>query len=192
MPSRAPIDWSLVRMKFEAGQSAYAISQDLGGRPTKQGIAKRAAREGWQQGNGSELTVAQGLPIVERARDLSGPTKCSAERIAIILAAVSQGAPEGLAASAAGISADTLRKWKRQDPQLGEQLRIARAAKISEWIGHIDRAAHRDWKAADRLISAAPEMTDWSQAGSHGGVTVVLNIDRDGKGVTVEGETVPR
>ena len=180
MPSQAPIDWKLVRLKYEAGQTAYAISQDLGGRPTKQGIAKRAAREGWTQGNANSLTVAESLPIVERARALTGPTKCTPERIAIILDAVAQGAPESLAAQAAGVCADTLRHWKGRDPQLAEQLRIARAGKLAEWVGHIDKAAQRDWKAADRLLAAAPEMQDWSQAGSHGGITVVLNIDRDG------------
>ena len=55
---KGPIDWQLVRMKFESGQSPYAISRDLGGRPTKQGIAKRAAREGWKVTDNSVVNVA--------------------------------------------------------------------------------------------------------------------------------------
>jgi hypothetical protein len=175
---KLPIDWDLVRLKYEAGQTPYAISRDLGGRPSKQGIVKRASKEGWTVTDSSTLAVAAELPIVKRAQALTGPTKCTAERVAFILELVGRGASVKLAATAAGINPKTLKKWSEDDPQLGEQLRQARAGKLAEWIGHIDTAAQRDWKAADRLLQAAPEAEDFSQH-QQGGITIVLNIDRD-------------
>jgi len=183
---RGPIDWQLVQMKFEAGQSPYAISRDLGGRPTKQGIAKRAKREGWQADASGVLSVAAELPIVKRAQMLTGPTKCSAERVAFILDLVGRGASIKLAATAAGINPKTLKQWQASDPQFAEQLRQARAGKLAEWIAHIDSAAARDWKAADRLLQASPEAEDFSQH-QVGGITVVLNIDRE-HGALIEGQ----
>ena len=176
-----PIDWQVVRMRYEAGQSAYKISQDLGGRPTKQGISKRANKEGWVKGNGSAITVASQLPIVKQAIALAGttgaPSKCTPERVGFILDLVSRGASEKLAASAAGVCQDTLTNWKRKDRQLEEQLRQARAGKLAEWISRIDDASQRDWKAADRLLQASPEAEEYNHQQT-GGITIVLNIDR--------------
>lgn len=178
-------------MKFEAGQTPYAISRDLGGRPTKQGVAKRAAREGWQAQANSTVSVAAELPIVKRAQMLTGPTKCTAERVAFILELVGRGSSIKLAATAAGINPKTLKQWTDQDPQFAEQLRQARAGKLAEWIGHIDGAASRDWKAADRLLQAAPEAEDFSQH-QQGGITIVLNIDRDAaQGPVIDAEASP-
>lgn len=175
-------------MRFEGGQTPYAISRDLGGRPSKQGIAKRAQRENWQVLINGPLSVASELPIVKRAQALAGPGKATAERVAFVLELVGKGASIKLAASAAGISPKTLKRWQEQDPQLAEQLRQARAGKLSEWISHIDSAAARDWKAADRLLQAAPEAEDFSQQ-AHGGITVVLNIDRDARdSVTIDSQ----
>ena len=188
MPKLPPIDWQLVRLKYEAGDSPYKIATDLGNRPTKQGIAKRANGEGWVRGKGSALTVAAELPIVRQALSLSGPTKATAERVGFVLDLISRGATETLAARAAGIAPETLKRWKAQDPQLAEQLRQARAGKLAEWIAHIDQAAARDWKAADRLLQASGDIEGFTTA-QHGGVTVVLNIDRDGpvKGTVIDG-----
>ncbi len=175
--ARLPIDWDQVRLRFEAGQTPYAISQDLGGRPSKQGIAKRAHKEGWTRRENA-LSIAEQLPIVERARALTGPTKCTAERIAFVLELVGKGSPIKLAASAAGISDKTLKRWMADDPQLEEQVRQARAGKLSEWISHIDRHSERDWKAADRLLQVSPDAGDFNQVNT-GGITIVLNIDRE-------------
>jgi len=174
---KLPIDWSLVRMKYEAGDSAYKIAQDLGGRPTKQGISRRAKAEAWARHN-NPLVIARELPIVKRAQLLTGPSKCTAERVAFILELVGKGSNVKLACSAAGIGEKTLKRWCNDDQQLSEQLRQARAGKLAEYVSHIDAAASRDWKAADRLLQVAPEAEDYSQQ-QVGGITIVLNIDRD-------------
>jgi hypothetical protein len=179
------IDWDVIRVRFEGGQTPYAISKALGGAPSKQGIAKRAEREGWQVRPNAPLAVAEQLPIVKRAQSLAGPGKATAERVAFILELVGKGASLKLAASAAGITPKTLKRWQDEDPQLVEQLRQARAGKLAEWVSHIDSAAARDWKAADRLLQAAPEAEDYSQQQA-GGITVVLNIDRDNDGIIID------
>jgi hypothetical protein len=185
-----PIDWQLIRVRFEGGQTPYAISRDLGGRPSKQGIAKRAKKEGWQVAVNGSMAIAERLPIVKQAQALTGPGKATAERVAFILELVGRGASIKLAASAAGINPKTLKRWQSEDPQLAEQIRQARAGKLAEWIAHIDSAAARDWKAADRLLQASPEAEDFSQQ-QHGGITVVLNIDRDNPdGVTIDSKPI--
>lgn len=184
---KAPIDWELIRLRFEAGNTPYAIARDLGGRPTKQGIAKRAQKQGWKVRDNALLNVTAELPIVKRAQDLAGPGKATAERVAFILELVGKGASIKLAASAAGITPKTLKRWQQDDAQLAEQLRQARAGKLAEWISRIDDASARDWKAADRLLQTSPEAEDFSQHQT-GGITVVLNIDRDSQqtGVTID------
>jgi hypothetical protein len=52
-----PTDWKLIKLRYEAGQTAYAISQSLGGKPSKQGIHQKAQRDGWQRQDNA-LTVA--------------------------------------------------------------------------------------------------------------------------------------
>lgn len=175
---RLPIDWDLIRIRYESGQTPYAISRDLGGTPTKQGITKRAAKHGWTRMDNGVLAVAEALPIVQRARSLTGPTKCTAERVAFVLDLVSNGASIKLAANAAGIDPKTLKRWCADDPQLEEQLRQARAGKLAEWVSHIDRAARTDWKAAKSLLESSPDADGFNTA-SHGGITIVLNIDRE-------------
>ena len=117
---------------------------------------------------------------------MTGPTKVTAERVAFVLDLIGRGSSEALAASAAGISRKTLSRWKSEDPQLLEQMRQARAGKLAEWVSHIDSAASRDWKAAKELLTAAPDATDFSQQAA-GGITIVLNIDRDDKGTIIQG-----
>jgi len=178
MAKRLPIDWELIRLKYESGQSAYAISRDLGGTPSKQGIAKRAAREGWQQDASNSLAVAENLPIVKQAQALAGPGKATAERVAFVLELIGRGSSPKMAATAAGITPKTLSRWTKADPQLAEQIRQARAGKLCEWVSHIDAAAARDWKAAKELLAAAPDADDFNQQQT-GGITIVLNIDRE-------------
>lgn len=178
--ARLPIDWDLIRLRYESGKTPYAISRDLGGRPSKQGIAKRAQREGWQQDASNILAVAEQLPIVKQAQALAGPSKCTAERVAFVLELIGRGSSPKMAAAAAGISSKTLSRWTKDDPQLAEQIRQARAGKLCEWVSHIDAAASRDWKAAKDLLAAAPDADDFNSQ-HHGGITIVLNIDRDGE-----------
>jgi hypothetical protein len=178
MTNTQNIDWEFIRLRWESGESSYAIAKALG-RPTKQGIDARIKREQWKR-HDNAITVARKLPIVQQARSLGPGHKRTPERVGLLLHLIERGSTEKLAAQACGLSQDSLTKWKREDSQLAEQIRQARSGKVAEWIGHIDRAAVTDWRAADKLLQSAPEAEDWSSTHGPGGITVVLNIDRDG------------
>ena len=185
-----PIDWSLIKLRWEGGQTAYEISQSLGGRPSKQGIDSKAKRDSWKR-HKNALVVAESLPLVERAKALTGPTKATAERVAFILDCIASGSSPALAARAAGINAKTLKRWQHEDPQFAEQCRQARAGKLCDWIATIDGAAMSgDWKAAKELLEQSADESGFQRTETHGGITVVLNIDRDHTaeptGVTIE------
>ena len=180
-------DWPYIRLRYESGETAYTISKRMGGKPSKQAIMKRAAKEGWEQGQASPELPAR-LPIVAAALNVES-RKLTDEVLQIILGMVANGSPEGIAAQAAGIHPTTLIDWKKQDPRLKDAIHRARAGKLSEWIARIDSASQKDWKAAQALLQAAPETRD--QFGKTDGkgskLEIVININRE-DGVTVEGE----
>jgi hypothetical protein len=118
---------------------------------------------------------------------MTGPTKCTAERIAFILELLSSGSTEALAARAAGVNVKTLKRWQTEDPLLAEQCRQARAGKLADWIASIDRAATTDWKAAKELLTQADDADGFHRADTQGGITIVLNIDRDNEGTVIQG-----
>ena len=41
-------DWPAIKLMYQQGLSCYAISNRFDGKPTRQGIRKRAKREGWE------------------------------------------------------------------------------------------------------------------------------------------------
>lgn len=190
MTTSRDFDWPYIRLCYEKGEGASSISRRLG-RPTKQAIAQRAKREGWDHPQVSRETPAL-LPAIARALSVSS-TKLSDEVIETVIGMIGTGAPKHLAVQAAGISPNTWARWEKQDQRLADLVQRARAGKLSEWIGRIDHASTTDWKAADRLLQTAPETKE--QFGSTGGagakLEVVINISRDGehKGVTIEGQT---
>ena len=182
------IDWTRLRMRWEAGETSYSLSKDLGGTPSKQGIDRRAKTEGWQRG-ANAINLAEQLPLVQRAKGMAGFTKRTPEVVGTILQSVAQGATLKLAAQSAGVSPDTLRKWQAEDPAFKEQLRICRAGKLVEWLANIDAMARTDWRASKALLDSvskdeADELglaRDEPQKSDDKGVTIVLNIDRAGE-----------
>lgn len=187
-------DWPYIRQRYEAGETAYAISKRMGGKPTKQAIQKRASKEGWEQ-----IEVADSgperLPIVAKALRINAH-KLTDELLQTVLGMIGMGASEQLACQAAGISQRTWTGWKAKDERLQDAVQRARAGKLSEWIGRIDRASETDWKAAQALLQASPETREhFGKDGQGSKLEVVIHIDRDApgtesvRGVTVEGET---
>lgn len=192
-------DWPYIRMRYEAGETAYAISQAMGWKPTKQAIMKRAAKEGWERAEPSDDDeLPERLPIVAQALSIRSH-KLTDELLRVVLGMIGVGATEALACQAAGINQTTWIDWKHQDPKLKDAVHRARAGKLSEWIGRIDQASQKDWKAAQTLLQAAPETREHfgkDQQGSK--LEVVIHIDRDApgtehvRGVTIEGEAEPK
>lgn len=184
-------DWIYIRQCFENGEPANAIAKRMG-RPTKQAILQRAKREGWvaEALPSSAQNGLPRLPAVAAALSISS-NKLTDELLQTVLGLIAIGSTEEIAAQAAGISARTWQGWKAQEPKLKDLVRRARAGKLSEWIGRIDRASDKDWKAAKALLEAQPETRDYFSSGGGGGrVEVVININREGEGVTVESSAV--
>lgn len=70
------------------------------------------------------------------------------ERAGRILQAVRVGATERLACQFAGISQDTLGRWKHQNADFAEQLNEAHGAAAIGWLAVIEQAAKTHWQAA--------------------------------------------
>ena len=175
-------DWSNIRLKYELGQTCYKIAQEMGGRPSKQAIAKRAKREGWEQ------TLDQGtdrLPIIVSALKINSRILTD-ELLQTVLGMIGIGSSEAMACQAAGINPGTWIDWKHQDERLQNAVQRARAGKLSEWIGRIDKAARKDWKAAQALLQSAPETKgDFGKDAGPSKLEVVININREAPGVTI-------
>lgn len=171
---RQQFDWPAIRGLYERGVGATEIARQLPNCPSRQGIEKRAVKEGWE--------VAQ-LPDQPPNTVLTGKDATKA----VILAQVRKTVPLYLAAQAAGISDDTLRRWRNDDASFAAAIAAARAAGLAECVSRIHEAGERDWKANEAILKKAPETkSEYGDAGEKGGITIVLNIDRSEKGKTYE------
>jgi len=182
-------DWPYIQMRFEAGETAYAISKSMGGKPSKQGIAKRVKAEGWKPSDSSFLNVAEQLPSIKRALAVR-QSKKTPETVAVIADLLSQGCSLEIAAVTAGISQRTLREWRSSDPELRTFLDRCRASSLATAEQVLHKAMFKDWKAAQAKLQAAPETRDqYGKGSTDNKVEIVINIDRS-DGVTIEGQVI--
>ncbi len=169
-------DWDAIRVRYARGETAYAISKSMGGKPTRQGIMKRAKRESWMQGNSTIPESIKNLSLLQVHN--KHPRKRTPENVNAILGFMQNGASDEIAAKAAGISPKTLYTWKSDDPEFAAMIEVARAQKVVEWIGKIDSA--KDWKAQLKLLQVAPETNEqFADRRKDEGPTIILNIHRD-------------
>ena len=169
-------DWTNIRIRYESGETAYSISKSFGNRPTRQAIAKRASKEGW----GSEIAnhIQNGFPILAAALSVDS-SKMTDKLLQTVLGMIGMGSTEGLACQAVGISQNTWISWKDQDRRLQDAVNRARAGKLSEWVGRIDQAGKKDWKANHVLLQAAPETRGYfGKDQTDNKIEVIINIDR--------------
>jgi hypothetical protein len=83
---------------------------------------------------------------------MARPSKKTGERVDTVCMALREGATYVQAAGAAGISHDTLTRWRRDNPEIDAAVQVAEHVAAARWLGCIDRAADRDWKAAAWLL----------------------------------------
>lgn len=182
MGTSVAYDWQLIRQRYEGGETAYSIAKKMG-KPTKQAIMKRAAKEGWTQGSRKALlaTVSQ-LPIVRKALEVRHSDFRTPEAIATVIEMIAQGATQELAAATIGVSREALGKWKKEDAEFALLIARARAGCLTGYVGLIHESAHKgDWKAAETMLKSAPETRDQFGSSPHGSprLEVVINISRD-------------
>ena len=180
-------DWDAIHLRYKRGETAYAISKSLGGKPSKVGIMKRAKREGWQRIDEETMRTAENLPIVRRASG-SALGKRTPENIALILESIEIGATEKVAAGIAGISPKTLTRWKQEDPRFAMEVHARRSQNVAEKLRYINEAAQRDWKAAAWSLERDPySREEFSNRNKEKEMPkIILNIHRDE--VVIEGQ----
>lgn len=74
--------------------------------------------------------------------------KYTEERGRQIAKAIRMGATYELAAAYAGVSADSLTRWRDKIPAFAEELTLAEGAAAIGWLVKIETAAAKDWRAA--------------------------------------------
>ena len=76
------------------------------------------------------------------------PTKYSPETLKTIIAAIEQGAPLRHAAAYAGISEDTLARWREKHADFADAIKAAEARAVIGRLARIRRAEEDSWQAA--------------------------------------------
>jgi hypothetical protein len=174
-PTKPGIDWAEIQTRLKAGESANSLGKQYD--VSKQGILKRAKKEGW-------LTPAPITRFLATARQPTAPAaKGSPERKAEILGYLTQGLSYTIAAMRAGIGRQTLSNWRKDDVQFGNACEEAIALWASSRIETIEHAGDRgDWKASAYLLErnegTKPIFAQDKGQGGGTNIQVVLNIPR--------------
>ncbi|MCC7428035.1 MAG: hypothetical protein IT557_14130 [Alphaproteobacteria bacterium] len=166
MPARAkPVDWEAIRSAFERGESLAALSRRHA--VSRQGITKRARREGWQRDE-----ALQAMQLSASAARIANPRTAadfrlrsqgrrSPENAAAMVRMIREGATVRVAAAAVGISARAAQAWIEDDATLAGLVERAQAEAALRRIEQIEAASARgDWAAARFLIERSPMTRD--------------------------------
>lgn len=191
MPNRTKpgVDWAGIERRYRAGEGSTSIAKDYDIK--RQSIDKRARIEGWRDSGPEKwLPAARNTdtarrllnPQTTRDKQLATRGNRTPENLALILDKIEQGSPIYVAVGTAGITDETFREWKKDDPTVNPLVQQARQDFISRQYGNIAAAGDRgDWKASQALLQSAPETRkDWAN-GSSGGSGITVNISISGE-----------
>ena len=178
-------DWPAIRIRWCAGESGYSISKSLGGKPTSQGIGKRAKKEGWAKAetglvnlNGNSVSYETYL---EQCKDIVpvGDKDCPETR-AVILQCIHEGLSLKVAAEYVGIDADTLLRWRKRDTTFAAQIREVQINWQRRQVGKLDNSPDPKWAAyqLERHPATREDYVQRSHAPGDNQFQVVVNIDR--------------
>lgn len=169
MATRA--EWEKGRLKYETrpGCTYEDIAEIVG--VSRQAVHKRAKKDGWLK-----CTVDKELPEIAPATrgklGLRNP-----ENIAEIINVYALTGKKESACRAVGINDQTLYNWCKESPEISVEMSAAREAFL---IGqHRKIATAKDWKAAQFLLSRAPETKEQFGETVEKGPRIILNIHRD-------------
>lgn len=203
MPANTkPVPWNEIKRLYEAGKAANAIAKDMtaqGDKISKQAILKRAGREGWKvnpsavkvRGVATAWEEAELPPTATGNQLMAGPSRSATqianwgrrtpENAVRILTNLAEHGDIKLAAQAAGIHPDTLKRWRESDADFAGQVESAQAQFLQTRLGNVVRAGDRgDWKADQWLLSKNEVTKDTYgevNSGGTGGITVNLKFD---------------
>ena len=186
MPRRTKpgVNWQEIGERIKAGESSTKLAKEYG--LARQSIDKRAKKQGWRDGpqkwlpavNQTRTAKALRNPQTAAEKHMATTGCRSPENAAAILHAISRGAPQQIAAGTVGIAPETLRDWRKADPTFDRLVWQARQEHLGRQYGNIaDASDLGDWKAAQALLSSAPETKkDWSGSSGSGGISVNITI----------------
>ncbi len=146
--NNSAIDWTDIRRRWQRGESAYAISQSLGGNPTRQRISRKAAAERWRDG---ALGIVSETHINPPLRSPTKDTPAKRERVLDILA---QGGTYRLAAKSVAVHETTLLTWRKDDPEFAKRCEQAQADFCMEQLSKVRQS--KDTKDARFLLQHHP------------------------------------
>ena len=136
-------DWDAIRDRYESGESSYKISASMGGYPTRQGIEKRAKREGWLKISRDAKEAARKLLSIKNPTFPRAPSDelgdFSQENAAKILTAFELGATPKIAAELVGLTVKQLRDWMNKDHQFSMEIMSRDAQCNGELLSKIVR-----------------------------------------------------
>lgn len=145
--------WEKVRALVESGVAMSEIDR-MPDMPSKQAISDRAKREGWDL----DATDVDGKPprsaFQPLLRHLLGRDSPEArQKVCDVLAA---GGSLGLAASLIGMSTETIRRWRKDDPDFEMECRVATGTGLIEPTRTLAAATVTDWQAARYVLERNP------------------------------------
>ena len=176
------IDWAAIRLRFVQGETIYSIAKSLNGKPSKQAIMYRQRKEGWVK-----------LESIENQYPVSVGNDIIAfqdERKTLVIGALSEGKSYKVAAANAGISEDTLKRWRDAEPEFQSVCLRAKANHLGRHETNISNAGDRgDWKASAYLLERDPLTKDQYKQQESVGAAIQINIgvDRDEVKIVSEG-----
>ena len=135
-------DWDAIRAMWEAGDAATAIAKKPG-MPTKQAICQKQAREGWERVD----AIDPELEVI--------PFDRLSHQQAIVVTKMAKGLPQKWAAAYAGVSEDTVTRWKKT-PDFAVALQAAQAVFVDKQLGKVSEST--DWRSGLALMERHPTM----------------------------------
>lgn len=169
------VDWALIKADFDSGLSLRECVKrqcERGVNISKRAIEKRRDKEGW--------TATARLPSVRAQESGEAITQHrGAEQAKIVLECLLSGGSLRLAAGRAGMSEDTLARWRDDDAEFAALVDRARFDAVTSNIKHIHSAAPRDWKAAAYLLERNPLTKAEYATKESGGTVIQVNVAVD-------------
>lgn len=175
--SKPGIDWRVIRERFESGEAAHSIEQDVD--VSRVAILKRAKKESW--GKPVTLTVSphNWLAAATGFTELEGRDTFTPDKAAEALSLFEIGANHAVVRAAIGIGENTWMRWRQDCEGLRTAIEKAQANHAHRNLSRIDLAAENDWKAAERMLATNPlTRDDYALKDTKGGISITFNINR--------------
>lgn len=197
------VDWVEIKQRLEAGESQSSIAKDLtarGATISQSAISRMARKKGWLDSDKASkpATVDIDAPLNKKRKEIiatksvNGLSKRSEQNRAMILQSIVDGSSITVAAARAGMSFETLRKWRMDDEALEAEIIAATGERDAKREHTIQRASDSgDWRASlAALTSQRKEVYGGADGQKQAGITVNINVPEpkriDDEGVTID------